>query len=505
MKRSKYLPLILILFFSCFLCFIACGEEKSSSFESFSSIYNTEEESVLVSSTSDSSKEYSSSQENTSSKEYSSSQEDASSKEYGSSQEDTSSKEYGSSQEDTSSKEYSSSQEDSSSEAYSSSEEDSSIEVAPPCAHTWREESRTQYCTINGVSVLVCDSCGEKMTQATSPLGHDEVIDPARSATCEFEGKTQGSHCQRCNEVFEEQETSPKLDHIYVDDSCQFCGLAVLKFQERDGGYYCIGTDAREVRRVVIPDEYMGKPVIGIAKYSFGGRLGLNSLTIGKNVKTIEAGSFDNCYNLVEVYDFSTAHVTGKEENMIDLNNHVLDVYTEPCASKLHKDLDGYITYDWVDEEGVPQVIFLGYKGVQPADNTLWIPQGVTIINWFSVSPTKWVRRVVLSDTVTYIRRRAFYFSPNIKELVIGKSVEKMDSDLFELGTELQRVVFMDTENWMVRPNIDGGQWLPIGNLLDNPEENAMHFRPKTTEEEEKGEQDFSEFFWKKSWVEIFP
>lgn len=391
--------------------------------------------------------------------------------------------------EESSSEESSSMEEESSSEESSSIEEDSSIETPLPCAHNWLEESRTQYCDKNGEVVWACDLCGDKRTESTNLLGHDEVIDLARSATCEFEGKSQGSHCKRCNEVLIEQQTYAKADHEYVEYSCKWCGLAILEFEERTNGYYCIGTKAKDARRIVIPDEYEGKPVVGIAKHSFGSRHGLNSLTIGKNVETIEAGSFDYCYNLVEVYDFSIAQVTKQDENMIDLENHVLDIYTEPCESKLHKDLDGYITYDWRGE-----VLFLGYKGVQPSDDTIRIPEGVTIVNWCSISPTKWAKKVIVSDTVKYIRRMAFYCAPNIETLTIGENVEKMDSNLFDANTALQSVIFNDIENWLVRFNIEGSQWNKLSTSLANPEENVRLFKPPSDDES----PDFSQLCWKK-------
>ena len=174
---------------------------------------------------------------------------------------------------------------------------------------------------------------------------------------------------------------------------------------------------------------------------------------------------------------------------MIDLKNHVLDIYTEPCESKLHKDLDGYITYDWRDE-----VLFLGYKGVQPNDDTIRIPEGVTIVNWCSISPTKWAKRVIVSDTVKYIRRMAFYCAPNIETLIIGENVEKMDSDLFDPNTALQSVIFKDIENWLVRFNIEGSEWNKLSTSLDNPEENVRLFKPPSDDEA----QDFSQLCWKK-------
>ena len=48
-------------------------------------------------------------------------------------------------------------------------------------------------------------------------LGHETVTDAAVEPTCTEPGKTEGSHCSRCNEVFLAQETIDALGHEYQD------------------------------------------------------------------------------------------------------------------------------------------------------------------------------------------------------------------------------------------------------------------------------------------------
>ena len=48
-------------------------------------------------------------------------------------------------------------------------------------------------------------------------LGHETVTDAAVEPTCTEPGKTEGSHCSRCNEVFVAQETIDALGHEYQD------------------------------------------------------------------------------------------------------------------------------------------------------------------------------------------------------------------------------------------------------------------------------------------------
>lgn len=52
---------------------------------------------------------------------------------------------------------------------------------------------------------------------------HNEVIDSAIEATCDTDGKTQGSHCSICGEVIKKQTTINAKGHNFVNDKCTIC------------------------------------------------------------------------------------------------------------------------------------------------------------------------------------------------------------------------------------------------------------------------------------------
>ena len=60
-------------------------------------------------------------------------------------------------------------------------------------------------CTEDGEDERVC-SCGEKETRAIKAEGHKKVTDRAIAASCAVAGKTEGSHCSVCGEVFTAQQ-----------------------------------------------------------------------------------------------------------------------------------------------------------------------------------------------------------------------------------------------------------------------------------------------------------
>ena len=62
-----------------------------------------------------------------------------------------------------------------------------------------------------------CATCGEVLVaqEVTPKLGHTEVVDAAKAATCTETGLTEGKHCSTCGEVLVAQEVTPKLGHAW--------------------------------------------------------------------------------------------------------------------------------------------------------------------------------------------------------------------------------------------------------------------------------------------------
>ena len=85
----------------------------------------------------------------------------------------------------------------------------------PPTGHSWTEKEITKEatCTEDGERTLICMNCGNTMTESISALGHEKVKDEAIDPTCETPGKTEGSHCSRCDFVFQAQEEIPARGH----------------------------------------------------------------------------------------------------------------------------------------------------------------------------------------------------------------------------------------------------------------------------------------------------
>ncbi len=93
------------------------------------------------------------------------------------------------------------------------------------------------------------------------PKGHTEVVDPAEEATCEKEGRTQGSHCSVCNTVIVEQKTIQKKEHTEVVDPAE---EATCEKEGRTQGSHCsVCNKVIQNQEIVPPTGHSYEPIWG--------------------------------------------------------------------------------------------------------------------------------------------------------------------------------------------------------------------------------------------------
>ena len=100
-------------------------------------------------------------------------------------------------------------------------------------------------CETDGEKVQKCYLCSEEVVLTIPALGHETIIDKEIAPSCTQDGKSEGSHCSRCNEIFVEQEIIPALggEHIIVIDeavesTCTKTGLSEGTHCSRCGKIY---------------------------------------------------------------------------------------------------------------------------------------------------------------------------------------------------------------------------------------------------------------------------
>lgn len=68
------------------------------------------------------------------------------------------------------------------------------------CEHEYVEYSFDAKCTENGTRHLSCTKCGDVISEAIAPLGHDVEVIEAVNPTCTASGSSAGEKCKRCGE-----------------------------------------------------------------------------------------------------------------------------------------------------------------------------------------------------------------------------------------------------------------------------------------------------------------
>ena len=118
-------------------------------------------------------------------------------------------------------------------------------------AHEYEADVTEPTCTESGFTIHTCRACGDSYKDTeTAKLGHKEVMDPAVEATCAKAGRTEGSHCEVCDEIIVKQEIIDRPEHVYEvikgkDYTCTEDGLTA--------GVVCTVCNKAVLPQLVIP------------------------------------------------------------------------------------------------------------------------------------------------------------------------------------------------------------------------------------------------------------
>ena len=80
-------------------------------------------------------------------------------------------------------------------------------------SYTIEQERQDATCTDAGYVIRAC-VCGATEQEELPATGHKEVADPGFPPDCTEEGLTDGSHCEICGQVLQEQQTIPAAGHM---------------------------------------------------------------------------------------------------------------------------------------------------------------------------------------------------------------------------------------------------------------------------------------------------
>ena len=133
-------------------------------------------------------------------------------------------------------------------------------------------------CDKQGEQTRVCVVCQAKDVQPIESNGsHNVVIQEAVAATCTTDGMTQGSYCDKCNEIFEVQEVIPAYGHN-VDGVEPTLTPATFT---KDGSYAIACEDCNELVNPQVIAKIDEKSIkLSTAKCTYNGKKRTPSVTV---------------------------------------------------------------------------------------------------------------------------------------------------------------------------------------------------------------------------------
>lgn len=218
------------------------------------------------------------------------------------------------------------------------------------------------------------------------------------------------------------------------------------------------------VTEIVIPDEYEGVPVTGIAEFAAVNLEYVTKITIGKNVKEISDWAFGN-----------SKKITGFEVS--EENPYICDVdgviYTKDMKSllfyppqggvKSEKDEDGneVKTISYAIPEGVETIRSKAfYKCLELTE--IMLPSTLKSIEekaFFRCS----LKSISLPDGLEFIGKDAFAFCSAVEKITVPASVKQIDEYAFFSCTSLLEVNMKGKESEMTL----GKKWYPTDNGIE--------------------------------------
>ncbi len=177
------------------------------------------------------------------------------------------------------------------------------------------------------------------------------------------------------------------------------------------------------ITEVVIPDEYEGVPVTGIANFSAANLEYVTEVSIEKNVREISNWAFSNSKKITKF------EVDDKNPYICDVDGVI---YTKDMKELLFYPPQRDIVTD-KDENG-NEVKYVSYE----------IPEGVEIVRSKAFYKCLDLTEIVLPSTLKSIEEKAF-FRCNLKSITLPDSLEFIGKDAFAFCSAVEKVTIPAT------------------------------------------------------------
>lgn len=234
-----------------------------------------------------------------------------------------------------------------------------------------------------------------------------------------------------------------------------------VKYKNVTGGLALFRyTGVPTVNELNIPAEKDGKPIVEIMEFALASAEYLKTITIGKNVETIDKRAFTNCPSLEQyaVEDGNAFFETDENGVLYTKDKKALVAY--PTARvKLEKDSSGK-TIKGAEFEVPATVTEIWDAAFYLCGNLTKItfPEGLQKIGNYALMKCENLTDFKLPESLTEIGSDAFSYCDSLTTVTIPANVKSIgDYAFFSLSSSIAKIVVLSPENELQL----GKDWIP--------------------------------------------
>ncbi|MGN0796809.1 MAG: leucine-rich repeat domain-containing protein [Christensenellales bacterium] len=207
--------------------------------------------------------------------------------------------------------------------------------------------------------------------------------------------------------------------------------------------------------KIVIPEEYKGKPVIAISDYAFQMDMLLVNVTIPSTVKSIGEDAFAGCCSLEEIKIPKSVNSIGSmafsycgsvEKIEVDKDNQYYSSKGNCLIEDDTKTMIAGCKNSKIPNDGsvklFAELVFCGY-----APSEITIPKSVTTIAESTFGACFGLKKVVIEEGATTICTGAFNTCFDLESVTLPSSIKTIDAIAFSFCMSLDTIEYKGTKS----------------------------------------------------------